>query len=137
MRTSRKPVTFTQPFTMPGIDGTLPAGTYSVETDEELLMTLLHPASRRLATWLVVPSRALGAGFTQFANIDPADLEAALIKDALGGWSVAAEANVDELLAGHVMKQAVHSAGLTLPEFKDQLRDLASRLGRTRDARSD
>ena len=36
------------------------------------------------------------------------------------------------------MKQAVRSAGLTLREFKEQLRDLASRLGRRemRDATS-
>lgn len=136
MRTSSKTITFARPFTLAGLDEVQPAGTYTVKTDEELLLTLLHPASRRMTTWLVVPSRSLGAGFTQFVNIDPAELEAALVRDAPGGWSLAAEANVDEMLAGEVMKHAVHSAGLTLREFKEQLRDLATRLGQARGARN-
>ena len=37
VRTSRKTVTFRQPFSLSGIDEVQPAGTYTVETDEELL----------------------------------------------------------------------------------------------------
>jgi hypothetical protein len=43
-RTSRKSVTFTQPFSLSGIDEVQPAGTYTVETDEELLPGLSFPA---------------------------------------------------------------------------------------------
>jgi hypothetical protein len=138
MRTTSKTVTFTRPFTLVGMDEAQPAGTYTVETDEELLPTLLHPAYRRTATWLVVPSNAMRAGSAQLINIDAAELDAALVRDAPASfsWSLAAEASVDHLLAGEVMKQAVRSAGLTLGAFKEQLRDLASRLGRMRDARN-
>jgi len=137
MRTNSKNVTFTRPFALMGMDGVQPAGTYTVETDEELLPTLLQSAFRRTATWLTLPSHAARTGSTQLISIDPIELEAALARDAPGGWSLAAEASVDDLLAGSVMKQVVHSAGLTLSEFKEQLRGLATRLGRMRHARND
>jgi len=44
VRTSRKSVTFTQPFSLSGIDKVQPAGTYTVETEEELLPGLSFPA---------------------------------------------------------------------------------------------
>lgn len=131
MKTSSKTVTFARSFALAGVDGVQPAGTYTVETDEELLPTVLHPAYRRTATWLALPSN-VGAGSTQLFNIDPTELAAALVRDARGGWSLRAEASIDDLLAGEVMKQAMHSAGLTPSEFKEQLRDLATRLGRMR-----
>ena len=37
VRTSSKSVTFAQPFSLSGIDEVQPAGTYTVETDEELI----------------------------------------------------------------------------------------------------
>jgi hypothetical protein len=137
MRTSNKTIVFTRPFTLTGVDEVQPAGTYTVETDEELLPTLLHAAYRRTTTWLSLPSHAASGGSTQLISIDPNELEAALARDAPGGWSLAAEANIDDLLAGSVMKQAVNSAGLTPSRFKEQLRDLATRLGRMRHARGD
>jgi hypothetical protein len=49
VRTSRQSVTFTEPFSLSGIDEVQPAGTYTVETDEELLPGLSFPAYRRVA----------------------------------------------------------------------------------------
>ena len=80
VRTSRKSVTFTRPFSLSGIDEVLPAGTYTVETDEELLPGLSFPAYRRLATMMVLRSRG-GAPVT-VANIDPLELQAAQERDA-------------------------------------------------------
>ncbi len=37
VRTSKKTVTFGRPFTIKGIEEVLPAGAYSIETDEEPL----------------------------------------------------------------------------------------------------
>lgn len=132
MRTNSRTVTFNKPFRLMGLDEVQPAGSYTVETDEEQLPVLLHTGYRRTTTWLSVPSHAMKTGATQIISIDPAELEAALARDAPGGWSVSAEANIDDMLAGSVMKQAVRSAGLSLSQFKEQLRDLAHRLGRMR-----
>src|SRR3954453_16425336 len=56
-RTSREAVTFARPFTLHGIDGEQPAGTYPVETDEELVPGLSFLAWRRGATVRFRPSR--------------------------------------------------------------------------------
>ena len=41
--TSRRTVTFARPFSLRGIDGVRPAGTYTVETEEELIEGLSFP----------------------------------------------------------------------------------------------
>ena len=80
VRTSRKNVTFTRPFSLSGIDGLQPAGSYTVETDEELLPGLSFPAYRRIATLMVLRSR--GGGPVEVANIDPLELQSAQERDA-------------------------------------------------------
>jgi hypothetical protein len=71
VRTSRKSVTFTRPFSLSGIDEVQPAGTYAVETDEELLPGLSFPAYRRIATLIFLRSRGGGPVVEEVANIDP------------------------------------------------------------------
>ena len=61
VRTSRKSVTFTQPFSLSGFDEVQPAGTYTVETDEELLPGLSFPAYRRIASLIFLRSRGGGS----------------------------------------------------------------------------
>ena len=80
VRTSRKSVTFTQPFSLSGIDEVQPAGTYTVETDEELLPGLSFPAYRRIATLIFLRSR--GRLVEEVVNIDPLELQAAQERDA-------------------------------------------------------
>jgi len=80
MRTRSEVVTFRHPFTLSGSVEPQPAGTYVVETEEEVLPTLLHSAYRRTTTWLTLPSHA-GAGTTELVVIDPIELAAALVRD--------------------------------------------------------
>jgi hypothetical protein len=82
VRTSRKSVTFSQPFSLSGIDEVQPAGTYTVETDEELLPGLSFPAYRRIATLIFLPSRGRGPIVEEVVNIDPLELQAAQERDA-------------------------------------------------------
>ena len=81
VRTSRKSVTFTQPFSLSGIDEVQPAGTYTVETDEELLPGLSFPAYRRIASLIFLRSRDVGQ-VLEIANVDPLELQAAQERDA-------------------------------------------------------
>lgn len=83
-RTTHRTVTFARPFVLSGLDGAQPAGSYTVETDEELLHGLSFPAYRRLETRIRLRGVDGGAGFEQVARIDPADLNDALAKDATG-----------------------------------------------------
>ena len=77
MRTSHKTVTFTQPFSLNGIDEVQAAGTYTVETNEEPLQGVSFPAYRRMETLIFLPSRPGGAFVERVVNIDPLELEAA------------------------------------------------------------
>lgn len=82
-RTTKTTVTFTRPFSLSGFDGEQPAGSYSVETDEEMLDTVSLPAYRRMATMMQLEASPIGRnGFLQVAVVDPSELEAALAADA-------------------------------------------------------
>ena len=81
-RTSRKTVTFTHPFQLSGMDEVQPAGTYMVETDEELIEGLSFLSYRRTGTFILLPSRSNGSASGQVITINPWELEAAEIKDA-------------------------------------------------------
>ena len=81
-RTSRTIVTFARPFSLGGIDEVLPAGSYAVETDEELIEGLSFLAYRRISTTILLPSLSPRSSSVEVVTIDPRDLEAARLKDA-------------------------------------------------------
>jgi len=81
IRTSKKTVTFTKPFVLGGFDEVLPAGAYSVETDEELLEGVSFPAYRRILTLIHLHPRPSHPGLTRTLTIDPNELDAALQRD--------------------------------------------------------
>ena len=82
MRTSRRPVTFIHPFNLSGMDKEQPAGTYTVETDEELLQTSSLSAYKRVSTLMRLPARPTGTMLTQIDEVNPLELTAALARDA-------------------------------------------------------
>jgi hypothetical protein len=80
-RTTETTVAFRRPFTLAAIDGVLPAGTYRVETDEELLEGLSFDAYQRVATMLHLPAMSAPGGRRQVVNVDPVELAALLEAD--------------------------------------------------------
>lgn len=76
-----KTVTFRRPFVLGGVDEMLPAGAYSVETDEELLEGISFPAYRRILTLIGLHPKPGHPGLTQKLTIDPNELDAALKRD--------------------------------------------------------
>ena len=81
-RTSNRTITFAHPFVLSGVEGVQPAGTYTIETDEEQLQTFSLPAYRWLSTLIRLPARPGGIQMTQVVNIDPVELADILAKDA-------------------------------------------------------
>jgi hypothetical protein len=70
-RTRRKIVTFKEPFSLEGIGRSLPAGSYEVITDEELIEVLSFPVYRRVATMMPVPGQiSLSADFSISRDCD-------------------------------------------------------------------
>ena len=83
VRTTSKTVTFMHPFNLNGMDKMQPAGTYTVDTDEELLQTSSFPAYRRISTLMRLPARSIGTMLTEIVETDPVELARALARDAL------------------------------------------------------
>lgn len=81
-RTTRKIVTFINPFALEGVGRILPAGSYEVMTDEELIEGLSFPVYRRVATMLLAPTKSSQAPSVEMLTIDPLDLTAALERDS-------------------------------------------------------
>jgi hypothetical protein len=82
VRTTSKTVTFTHPFNLSGMEEMQPAGTYTVETDEELLQTWSLPAYRRISTLMRLTTRPRGTVLTQIVEVNPLELAAVLSRDA-------------------------------------------------------
>jgi hypothetical protein len=80
-RTTRKTVTFNKPFSLETGGHSLPAGSYEVITDEELIEGLSFPVYRRIATMMMVPAQ-FSHSSVQMLAVDPAELAAALKSDA-------------------------------------------------------
>lgn len=81
IRTSTKTVTFNKPFRLDCLNERLPPGSYSVETDEELIEGVSPPAYRWILTIIHLDGRAGRRTEKRALTIDPTDLEAALRRD--------------------------------------------------------
>lgn len=77
IRTTRSTLTFRAPFHLDGADTPLPAGTYEVETDEEIIELIDRTVYRRIATMLFVRQ----GGTTKSISVDPVALDAAWAED--------------------------------------------------------
>jgi len=91
IHTYKRTVTFRQPFTLKSIDEVLPAGAYTVETDEEPLTGISFLGYRRIQTLLHLPGKPGQTGPSRLLTIDPNELDAALRYD-----QVSADASVFE-----------------------------------------
>lgn len=80
-RTSTRNVTFRQPFTLDGHEQPLPAGSYEIETDEELLEGPSFPVWRRRSVYLRLPADPARPGVTRTLTVNPNDLDEALDRD--------------------------------------------------------
>jgi hypothetical protein len=115
MRTRSEIVNFTHPFSLSAIDERQPAGAYTVETDEEMIGSVSFPAFHRTATWIRLPFRmqraGAPAGLDQLVNIDPTELDAALVRDLATRAEGAAAATVQRPDAREPPRAATSTAG--------------------------
>lgn len=81
-RINKKLVTFEHSFFLDEIEKELPAGGYTIETEEESINGSSFLAVRPIATTLIVRPPVGMRGQTRFWKIDPQGLETALEQDA-------------------------------------------------------
>ena len=77
-RTKQETVTFRHPFTISGVDGVQPAGSYIVQIEEEVLDGLSFLAYRRVGTSMLLPLHPGSTNSIQSVFIQPRELEASL-----------------------------------------------------------
>lgn len=130
IRTRQQTITFKRAFLLSGIEQVQPAGTYTVEIEEEAIPELSFPVYRRTATVIYLSSRPAGStGSYEAAVIDPVDLEAALQKDAMSANS-AVRSTLVEAAAEKVSEPSHRSSGLAIVEFAERFRAAGARLRR-------
>jgi len=79
---SQRSVTFAHPFSLDGVDGTFPPGTYAVSESREQLEGLSFIGYRRTRTTIELPGSNAAYVSRQLVEVEPAELEAALARDA-------------------------------------------------------
>lgn len=77
VRSRREVITFKHPFQIRGVDRLLPAGSYDVITDEEMIEGLSFASFRRVATMILVPAAARGSTMEMISigSVDLADAQ--------------------------------------------------------------
>ncbi len=82
VRTHTTTLVFRRPFSMKSTGGPHPAGTYTVETEEELVEGLSFPAYRRISTTITRQADSAGT-LIQVLAVDPRELDEAQAVDRL------------------------------------------------------
>jgi len=82
-RTVKSTVTFHNPFVLGGMDETLPAGTYAIETDEQLIEGVTFTAYRRVSSIIFLPAMSVSPNVRRVVTVVPGEIDAALERDAL------------------------------------------------------
>ena len=80
-RTRTETIVFRHPFRLRGWTLSQPAGTYAVETEEELVEGLSFPAWHRVSTTILRQAVSAGATIQQL-TVDPLELAKAQAADA-------------------------------------------------------
>jgi len=85
-RVTTKTVVFSRAFVLNAADGEQQPGVYTVQTEEEPLDVMTMSAYRRVSTVMNRFDLQSPGGFVRFVTIDPAELDAALARDAMPPW---------------------------------------------------
>jgi hypothetical protein len=83
-RTVHSTITFNRPFQLSGFDEPFQAGTYKIETLEELVEGVSFPVWRRIETLLLLNQQPGQPKLTQVAVVNPIELEEARSRDEAG-----------------------------------------------------
>jgi hypothetical protein len=94
IRTARKIVKLSNPFSIEGVGRVLPAGDFEVVTDGELIEGISFPIYRRVATMMLAPTHSSQAPSIEMLTVDLRDLAAALERDTLAVKAVSVSAKL-------------------------------------------
>lgn len=78
-------ITFAHPFSLEGVEGAYPPGSYEVTESREAVEGLSFMGYRRTKTTIALPGSLAAYASRQMVEVEPADIEAALERDVQVG----------------------------------------------------
>ncbi|KRS12704.1 hypothetical protein XM53_08930 [Roseovarius atlanticus] len=120
--TSKTVAVFSQPFTLPDFDETLPAGEYEVETELVSPPDQNDPEAWKASVSVKLHSRASHPGLERSLTVSLTDLDHARAKDKLTG-RLLSDFFVEEMLADPMIRLVMEADGFS----EVQVRHLYSR----------
>lgn len=102
IRTSSKFVIFNHPFKIGMLSELQPAGSYQVDTDEELIEGLSFVAYKRILTIIHLHSKTKLKNLTRALTISAKDLETALRKDRGDGGNILEDLHISYPFKGEL-----------------------------------
>jgi hypothetical protein len=81
-RSRMETMAFLHPFRLKGVDRMLPAGTYEIISEDEMIEGLSFPVYRRVSTFIMAPAAPPYQSSTEMIPITPLDLADAQRIDA-------------------------------------------------------
>jgi len=121
IRTTTRTVAFRRPFTLSGLDRVQPAGTYTVETDKELLDTMSISAYRRIVPLTRLHPYPANPRIFETVSVDPEELDAAVVRDASPNLLIRRRISCQRQYRGHGLqsrgRQERAKGGLTPYDF--------------------
>ncbi|RYH06754.1 hypothetical protein [Tropicimonas sp. IMCC6043] len=122
--TSKTVAVFSQPFTVPGFDETLPAGEYEIETELVSPPDQRDPAAWKASVLVKLHPRISHPGLARSLTVSLADLDHARARDKLTGGTLS-DFFLEEMLADPMIRLVMKADGVS----EAQLRHYYSRLG--------
>ncbi|MBW0159385.1 hypothetical protein [Sedimentimonas flavescens] len=112
---------FSRPFTVPGFDEMLPAGTYDIETELSAPPDDRNPDAWKASVLINLHPRTSHPGLSRTLTVSLVDLDAARAKDELTGKELT-ELFLEEMLADPMVRLVMQADGVS----EMQLRQLYS-----------
>ena len=132
-QTRKTIVTFARPFQLKGFEKALPAGVYSVESENDVLDGMFLPDRLRTSVLVHRHSTPGSPGYSQTLTVPWEGLEAALLRDRSPAMVAPPEADLEEMLLAPIIRQLMRADGVS----ETHIRDLVSRLRKTKFSRAE
>lgn len=121
-QTRKTTVTFARPFQLDGLERLLPAGVYSVESENDILDGMALPDCLRMSVLIHLHSTSGSPGYAQTLTVPWQELQAARLWDRNPAVAPT-EPGLEEMLLDPAIRLLMRSDGVS----KTFIRDLVSR----------
>lgn len=125
---SRTTVTFSHPFALPGLDESLPAGQYDLETELRAPIGHLTPEDWKASVLVHLHPRLSQPGLSRSMTVSLTDLESAVAKDGLTKIDLA-RVLFEDMLADPMVRLLMKADGVSETELRHHYAGTALRRG--------